>query len=119
MFRIALLSCLVLWSNCAPAADAGPKLGAGETIRLQVGLTVKAGPGPMRGICALVLARISGGHPARKSAEATAPPPPEAKLAVTEILSDNTGTAIVGLWPNTSLGSSASTERDGSGYRRT
>lgn len=52
MFRIALLSCLVLWSNCAPAADAGPKLGAGETIRLQVGLTVKAGPGPMRGIVA-------------------------------------------------------------------
>src|SRR5262245_4027854 len=52
MFRIALLSCLFLWSTATRAADAGPRLGAGETTRLQVGLTVKAGPGPMRGIVA-------------------------------------------------------------------
>src|SRR5688500_7398019 len=52
MLRFTLFLVMVVWSASARAADFGPKLGAAETLRLQVGLIVKAGPGPMRGIVA-------------------------------------------------------------------
>jgi hypothetical protein len=52
MTRITLILLLVAWSVVARTAELGPKLGPAETTRLQVGLIVKAGPGPCRGILA-------------------------------------------------------------------